>query len=299
MAEQYPLVSVIVITYNSAKYVLETLESVRVQTYQNIELIVSDDCSFDNTVEICHEWIKANKGRFVRTELLTIEKNTGIASNCNRGVRACRGEIIKLIAGDDVLVESSVKNAMCFFHLHSDIEVIFGKAYGIDENSKVFREYIPNIRGKFRYENFLSGKISYNITTVFYRSKVHDKIGYYEEGVYAEDIYFSRKIWMHCKVAYLDWFLTYYRTHSKNITKNVWLMYQEALKSLNVLKNDKYYKIKLKREYLNFFVLLSKDHKRESLKYLIPNLRFWYDRLFWIGLFYLLNLHKLFQKLSK
>ena len=98
-----PLVSIIVITYNSSKYVLETLESAKAQTYQNIELIVSDDCSTDNTVEICHNWIEQNKERFVRTELITVEKNTGIAPNCNRGVKAAKGEWVKLIAGDDVL----------------------------------------------------------------------------------------------------------------------------------------------------------------------------------------------------
>lgn len=53
-----PLVSVIVITYNSSKYVLETLNSVAAQTYDNIELIISDDCSKDNTVEICRNWLK-------------------------------------------------------------------------------------------------------------------------------------------------------------------------------------------------------------------------------------------------
>jgi alpha-1,3-rhamnosyltransferase len=54
---QKPLVSVVIITYNSSKYVLETLESAKAQTYQNIELIVSDDCSTDDTVEKCREWI--------------------------------------------------------------------------------------------------------------------------------------------------------------------------------------------------------------------------------------------------
>ncbi len=52
-----PLVSIIVCTYNSSKYVLETLESAKEQTYQNVELIVSDDCSTDNTVELCRKWI--------------------------------------------------------------------------------------------------------------------------------------------------------------------------------------------------------------------------------------------------
>lgn len=100
---KYPLVSIVVITYNSSKYVLETLESTKAQTYQNIELIVTDDCSTDNTVEICRAWIEDNKERFVRTELVAAEKNTGTPANCNRGVNAAKGEWIKWIAGDDIL----------------------------------------------------------------------------------------------------------------------------------------------------------------------------------------------------
>jgi alpha-1,3-rhamnosyltransferase len=73
-----PLVSIVVITYNSSSYVIETLESIKAQTYQNIELIVSDDCSKDKTVDVCKKWIEKNKQRFVRTELITIEKRNRI-----------------------------------------------------------------------------------------------------------------------------------------------------------------------------------------------------------------------------
>lgn len=109
-----PLVSIIVITYNSSKYVLETLESAKAQSYQNIELIVSDDFSIDNTVEICRKWIEENKSRFVRTELITASANTGIPVNCNRGVSVAKGEWVKLIAGDDILLNDCISNAMDF-----------------------------------------------------------------------------------------------------------------------------------------------------------------------------------------
>ncbi|MEI7824515.1 MAG: glycosyltransferase [Chlorobiaceae bacterium] len=102
--EEYPLVSIVVITYNSAKYVLETLESAKAQTYQNIELIVSDDCSTDNTLEICRNWIEENKTRFVRSEIIKTQKNTGVSGNCNRGLMASKGEWIKMIAGDDIML---------------------------------------------------------------------------------------------------------------------------------------------------------------------------------------------------
>ena len=91
-----PLVSIIVVTYNSSKYILETLESAKDQTYKNIELIVTDDSSKDNTVELCKEWMQKNSARFVRTEVITVPQNSGIAANCNRGVNAAEGTCISL-----------------------------------------------------------------------------------------------------------------------------------------------------------------------------------------------------------
>jgi alpha-1,3-rhamnosyltransferase len=119
-----PLVSIVVITYNSSRFVLDTLESAKVQTYQNIELVVSDDCSTDNTVEICKKWIEENKDRFVRTELITVDKNTGIPANCNRGWRTANGEWIKLIAGDDALFSYAIEKVMDYLSLHPEISVI-------------------------------------------------------------------------------------------------------------------------------------------------------------------------------
>lgn len=127
-----PLVSVPVITYNSAKTVLETLDSIKAQTYPNIELIISDDCSKDNTVELCREWVEKNKDRFVRTEILTVEKNTGVAGNCNRAGVACHGEWVKGIAGDDILMPSCVQDCMDYVTEHPDTIYLFGrcKAFG-------------------------------------------------------------------------------------------------------------------------------------------------------------------------
>ena len=72
MENYSPLVSVIVITYNSSKFVLETLESIYNQTYSNIELIISDDCSSDETINICQNWLYKNKNRFKNIELIDI-----------------------------------------------------------------------------------------------------------------------------------------------------------------------------------------------------------------------------------
>jgi alpha-1,3-rhamnosyltransferase len=135
--ENYPLVSIVVITYNSSKYVLETLESAKAQTYKNLELIVSDDASQDNTVELCRKWIDANGNRFVRTEIVTTPHNTGIPSNCNRGYRAARGEWFKGIAGDDILLDDCVERNMEYVKRNPETRVLFSKVQGfIDENGK-------------------------------------------------------------------------------------------------------------------------------------------------------------------
>lgn len=96
-------ITVCIITYNSSKYITEALESVREQTYPYVDLIVSDDKSSDNTVEICKKWMDEHKDRFRKCELVLTEVNTGAAGNLNRGIARCETEWIKCMAGDDAL----------------------------------------------------------------------------------------------------------------------------------------------------------------------------------------------------
>lgn len=145
-----PLVSIVVITYNSEKYVIETLESVKRQTYQNIELIISDDGSQDNTVDVCQKWMEKNKDVFVRTELILIEKNTGIPANCNRGAKIAQGEWLKFIAGDDCFFDYAIESYISFAAKKARAEVIHAKVeeyknFFSDENKMPLKN-IENIK---------------------------------------------------------------------------------------------------------------------------------------------------------
>lgn len=122
-----PLVSIGVITYNSGKYVLETLESVKNQSYKNIELIISDDCSKDNTVELCTNWLKKNKGRFVDAKIVTTDHNTGISANLNRVVAASTGYWMKPFSGDDMLMPDATENYVNYVSTHENVQVVFAK----------------------------------------------------------------------------------------------------------------------------------------------------------------------------
>jgi len=120
-----PLVSIVVVTFNSSKFVLETLESAKKQIYQNVELIITDDCSTDGTIEICKKWIDENQNRFINIELITVEKNTGTAANANRGLKASSGEWIKFIAGDDMLMPNFIDELIRFVQTNNNLPMNF------------------------------------------------------------------------------------------------------------------------------------------------------------------------------
>lgn len=147
MEENQPLVSVAVITYNSSKTVVETLDSIAGQTYPNLELIVSDDCSTDNTVEVCRNWIDLHEERFVRTELLTAEKNTGVSANMNRAERTCRGKWVKPIAGDDMLLPDCVEVYVDYVKAHPSAIYVFASMAVIGGNEEA-REKMLGYFGK-------------------------------------------------------------------------------------------------------------------------------------------------------
>lgn len=140
-----PLVSVLVITYNSSKTVVETLDSIYNQSYPDLELIVSDDCSTDNTVEICREWIAVHGYRFIRTELLTVEKNTGVSANMNRAERACKGEWVKPIAGDDVLFPECIMVYVAYVQKNPDSLAVFSRMEGFGKSEPEVEEYMNRV----------------------------------------------------------------------------------------------------------------------------------------------------------
>lgn len=121
------IVSVIIASYNSSKFIIETLNSVYSQTWKDIELIITDDCSSDDTVEICQKWIEENNLRFCRVLLLESQINTGVSANSNRGLRAATGEWVKFLAADDTLLNDCLENNLDWVNKHPEIRVLLSR----------------------------------------------------------------------------------------------------------------------------------------------------------------------------
>jgi glycosyltransferase involved in cell wall biosynthesis len=169
MNSQQQLVSIIIVTYNSAKFVLKTLESALNQSYQNLELIISDDCSTDETVNLCNQWLEKNKLRFTRSELITTTLNSGISPNCNRGVQKATADWIKIIAGDDELLPNCIADNVTFIENNKEARFIFSKMIKFNEKNgkKEFYENFPveshkilfNTHAKIQYQNLITDNL--------------------------------------------------------------------------------------------------------------------------------------------
>lgn len=131
-----PLVSVAIITYNSAQTVLETLDSVYFQSYPEIELIISDDCSSDNTLAICQLWISNHKARFTNCKIIQSATNTGVAANCNRAIAAISGDYLKSLAGDDLLERDAISEYISYVSDHPQAIFVFSRVEVFGDNPK-------------------------------------------------------------------------------------------------------------------------------------------------------------------
>lgn len=194
------LVAIIIATYNSSQFVIETLESAKAQTWQNIELIVSDDCSSDNTVELCRQWINQNKDQFVRTELITVPKNTGISANCNRCINAAQTNWIKFIAGDDILLPNCIEDNVKFILANPEAKIIFSEVllYHNDFKKENFLYIIPGafpmnlmnpaFTANHQYKLLLlSDRVTYTPSVFLNRQALLDVGGYDEANRLIED----------------------------------------------------------------------------------------------------------------
>lgn len=95
-----PLVTVGVASYNNASYLRETLESIRLQTYPNIEVIVVDDASTDDSVAVIETWLAEHPE--VNARPVLHESNKGVCSTCNDIITQAKGEFICMIGSDDM-----------------------------------------------------------------------------------------------------------------------------------------------------------------------------------------------------
>ena len=190
------MVTVAVATYNSSQFIKDTLESIKFQSFQDIYLIVSDDGSQDDTLEITENWLKilGNRERFSDIEIIQVEKNTGVSANCNRIIKAAKSDWIKFIAGDDILLPNCIEDNLNFVKENPEAQIIFSQVKLFKEhfNNECFIRDIPlNYPNNLMHPQFtvkdqyeillLSDRINYT-PSFFFNKEALLKVGGYDEN---------------------------------------------------------------------------------------------------------------------
>ena len=131
--QAFPLVSVVIPCYNHEKYICDCIQSVLEQDYKNVELIIIDDGSKDNSIQQIQSMISACEKRFVRFEFRNREIK-GVAASLNEGLDWAKGKYFTVIASDDLMAKHKIPSLVN--HLESsnnNYGVAFGDASFIDE----------------------------------------------------------------------------------------------------------------------------------------------------------------------
>jgi glycosyltransferase involved in cell wall biosynthesis len=218
---EQPLVTVIVVSYNHSKYIFENLDSIKNQTYKNIQLIVGDDASSDNSVAVFEQWLQENN---FAAEKNFHAKNTGLAVMLNECIAMAKGKYIKLIAADDYLhPEFLEKSVSKIESLDKEYGMLFTDTFAIDDSSQIVQDIADyNALGNidpfiFRKELIKSNRIAG--LTVLMRTDVLKETGKYHANFIAEDYFRWLKINEKYLIAYIPEKLAFYRIHEENISK--------------------------------------------------------------------------------
>lgn len=263
-------VSIIILAYRSAETITETLESIKKQDYGKIELIVSDDCSPDNTVEIARKWIEQQAiSDTFDIKLITTKTNTGIPGNINRALKETTGEYVKILAADDLLATDAISAYVSFMETHPNTMPIAKVKLFCTENPGLSFPVVETYCQKCyefaqkeyqeQYQMLLMQNCIVAPSASFYPTELLLSLGGYEESYrWFEDYPMNLKI-MHEGIGFgfLDKEIVYYRMSASSITassqtklkkaelalfrkQRFWYMVQAGM-GLEALKQCKYW----------------------------------------------------------
>jgi len=182
--KEYPLISVILPTHNRAKYIRRAIESAMGQSYSNIELIVINDASTDNTLEII-------SGMSLNNPKITIvnnERNVGIVVSLNKGIKVAKGKYIARLDDDDIWCdEKKIEKQVAFLENNQDYVLVGGGVIRVNQSGReIIRYFLPKEDEDIRKVILTNNTFVH--TSVLFRKDVFDKVGGYDHNfLFVED----------------------------------------------------------------------------------------------------------------
>ena len=171
-----PLVSFVVTSYNYAQYIEQALDSIKAQTYKNFEIIIVDDCSSDNSVEVVEQYIQCNQD--LRITLIKHTQNQGQLASMLDGLKIAQGVFVSFIDSDDVLLPEFCQTHVKV-HMATSVAFTSSQIVEIDENNEIHTTYSVSSPHKELSENIknLDDLLNISVDDVEYEQLRHKKFG--------------------------------------------------------------------------------------------------------------------------
>lgn len=221
------LCSIVVPAYNRADLIAETLKSLINQTYRPLEIVVVDDASTDNTVEVVESMQDYAKDHGVDLHLFLLPENGGVAVALNEGIRKANGAYIGLTGSDDLWKPQCAEKMIAVFEQDPEVGLCYTDAARVDvdgnrisDKSRFVENGLGPERGDIFEKLLLKGHFIPAICSMVSR-KVADKLaaegGFNVDYVHTCDYDYYIRAAAYSKVDYVDEVLAYWRMHNNNL----------------------------------------------------------------------------------
>lgn len=283
MTAQHPLVTVIIASYNHGPYIEESILSVVNQTYPNIELLVVDDGSTDDSVERIQRLQQAHGFDF------RVQQNQGLTHTLNSCIARARGEYIAPFGSDDIMLPERIAIQVEYMADKPQVGICAGNIELIDSAGALYpearqRRDVPFRRLDFD-DMFLERKPYPPAPTLLFRREALEKVGGFDPNIRLEDLLIELKI-THAGY-YIDGLsvvMARYRKHATNSYKNSRFMIDNILRTYALFSDHPRYE-EVKYKALNSMFLKTANRDRALARELLAQIPLRaFNRKTWRGL---------------
>jgi len=237
-----PKVSIIIPTYNRSKYVTKAIESALMQDYSNLEVIVSDNASTDDTPKVVEKYLNDARFKYFRNE-----KNLGFVLNWRNALyNHSSGEWILILHDDDYLIKSSyVSKAIKLVCTHRNISLVhanyiieYENSGKIEKSNFAIPEHIDGQNYFLHYREKGFPHIHSTLTVLFNRSKAL-KVGAFGRDILNADTSLWLRLMLYGDIGFIEDHVAVYRVHQGNESFNI-MDVKRDVESINDLKSIYY-----------------------------------------------------------
>ncbi|SDS24374.1 alpha-1,3-rhamnosyltransferase [Pseudomonas asplenii] len=272
MTDAQPLVTVIIASYNHGPYIEQSILSVLNQTYPNIELLVVDDGSTDDSVERIRR-LQAEHGFDFQ-----VQKNQGLTNTLNGAIARSHGSLIAPFGSDDIMLPERIAIQVAHMDGKPEVGICAGNIELIDSEGNLFpekrqRRDVPFRRLDFD-DMFLERKPYPPAPTLLIRREALNKVGGFDPQIRLEDLLIELKI---TRAGYfidgLGVLMARYRKHATNSYKNHRFMIDSILRTYALFSDHPLYE-QVRYKFLNSMFLKTSNRDRKLARELLAQIPF-------------------------